>query len=280
MQAKQCSAARGWAWAWLLVLCCLSACRRAAPDEHPLQVFVDGEPRLSVARADLARPLDLCAALALEPEDLLWVEVRADGQDPLKVKVPAERFPDRTLAAFPTAAGIGVGWVDQVRGALPERVGGLPPLSCERAGEVHVRVTRVEEPLADATPALLRIETSAGALAELKPDDLKAFPERTPREVLGQGEGSKNLAMPFLGDVLAASVPLAEVESVAVHTQAGETLELDAACLVAPAPRAPLIKVNRRGEWRLKVYEPSGSGVATSANLRNVVRIEVRLRGR
>ena len=66
----------------------------------------------------------------------------------------------------------------------------------------------------------------------------------------------------------------------AVFSAAGDVVELDAACLVLPAPRAPMLKINRRGEWRFKVYEHSGTGMETSANLRGVTRIEVRLRGR
>ena len=141
-----------------------------------------------------------------------------------------------------------------------------------------MRVTRVEEPRADAAqPPVLRIETSAGQVFELAETSLAALPERTPREVLGLGRGAEQLAMTFLGELLGASLPLAEVESVTVHAATGESLELDAACLSLPAPRAAMLKLNRRGEWRLKLYEPSGAGHKESAGLRGVTRIEVRL---
>jgi len=268
---------------WIaLALAFLCGCGgSAAAPAAALQVFVDGEPRLALARSDVAGPLDLFAALALAPEDALWVEIRGDDARVLKVKTPAERYPERILAAFPTPAGVGVGWVDPVQGELPAQLGGPPPVAFARADEVHVRVTRVEEPRADAPPPpVLRIETSAGAVFELAPSALAALPERTPREVLGLGRGAENLSMTFLGEVLGASLSLADIESVTVHAAAGQSLEVDAVCLSLPAPRAAMLKLNRRGEWRLKLYEPSGSGHKEAAGLRGVTRIEVRLRGR
>jgi hypothetical protein len=264
----------------LQLLLALGACdASAAPPRRALVLFVDGEARAELAPADLERPLDLFETLGLAPAEAVWVEIRGDGERALKVKDPAERYPKRILAAFPTDTGVGVGWVDPVLGGLPAQLAGLPPVSFEQADEVHVRVTRVEEPAERASAPTLHVDTSAGLALELEPAALEGFPRRTPREVMGRGEGSQKLAMTFLGDVLAASIPVEEVERVILHTAAGEALELDGACLRLPAPRAVLLKVNRRGEWRFKVYESAQGGVESSANLRGVTRVEVRLRG-
>lgn len=266
--------------ALLQLLLALSACdASAAPPRHGLVLVVDGEPRAELAPEELARPVDLLQKLGLAPEEVLWVEIRGDG-DALKFKAPSERFGKRILAAFPSQGGVGVGWVDPVLGALPAQLAGPPPVGFEGADEVHVRVTRVEEELAARQPApTLHIDTSAGLALELAPDALAGFPMRTAPEVLGQGKGAQKTAMTFLGDVLAASLPVEEVERVILHTAAGEAVELDGACLRLPAPRAVLLKVNRKGEWRCKVYEAGQGGMVSTANLRGLTRVEVRLRG-
>ena len=265
----------------LQLLLALSACdASAAPPRHGLALVVDGEPRTELAPEELARPVDLLGRLGLAPDEVLWVEIRGDEERALKFKAPSERFGKRILAAFPCVGGVGVGWVDPVLGALPAQLAGPPPVSFERADEVHVRVTRAEEELAARQPApALHVDTSAGLALELAPGALSAFPTRTPREVMGEGPGAEHLAMTFLGDVLAASLPVEEVERVILHTAAGEAVELDGACLRLPAPRAVLLKVNRKGEWRFKVYEAGPGGLVSSANLRGVTRVEVRLRG-
>ena len=119
---------------WIaLALAFLCGCGgSAAAPAAAARVFVDGEPRLALARSDLAEPLDLFAALALAPEDALWVEIRGDDARVLKVKTPAERYPERILAAFPTPAGVGVGWVDPVLASAGPPAASHP-LRCRRS---------------------------------------------------------------------------------------------------------------------------------------------------
>jgi hypothetical protein len=256
-----------------------AGCGAASAGGGELRVLVDDELRLTLGPADVDAPVDLFEALGIEPAEVLWVAVRGPAEEELKVKAPAERYPKRILAAFGSEAGIGAGWVDAALGKLPERLAGPPPVSLADAVEVRVRVTRDERAGPPEAAPKLRLETSRGEVLELVPEDVARLPRRTPKEVLGLGQGQQKLAMAFLGDLVLERWPAEAIEAVVLHpAEAGEARSFDAAALSIPASRAVLFKLNNKGHWRFKIYDAVEGEARSAADLRGLERLEIRLR--
>jgi hypothetical protein len=270
----------------VLLACAPASCEvGAAPPGEPVVVYLDGGEATVLEPGQVTRPLDLCAALGIEPGALRYAEVIAPGETPIRVAEPLRTYPQRILAAFPVAGGIGVGWVDRVLGELPAELSGRPAVAFAPASEVRLRTLDVERAAAAQPKVPLRVAV-AGVEIEYTPAELGQLSHDGPARQLGLPGGNQARAGTPVTSIVADALEragqgaLADVTWVVLRT-AGDSLRLaseDLGLAGATGTRATAIKRNQKGLWRLKVWTREEDRLVPQEGLRGVERIEIELR--
>jgi hypothetical protein len=266
----------------LVVAFALGACEVGAADRGaPLALYLDGSAVLVLKPGEVSAPLDLFAALGLAPEDVRYAELNAPGETPIRTNEPHQRYPKRILAAFPAAGGVGAGWVDRVHGKLPTELQGPPPVSFAPATEVRLRTLDVEH-AAGAVPNDPLLVLVGDARLAYTSRELEDLPREGPEKALGlKGGRQAQSGVPLANlveDALERSArTLADVAAVTVRGPGGE-LRFGPADFAPDKTRAGSVKRNRKGLWRIKVWEREGEKIAERDGLRGIDSIEITLR--
>ncbi|MEM7311184.1 MAG: hypothetical protein AAF682_31240 [Planctomycetota bacterium] len=242
-----------------------------------LRVLLDGETALVLESAVPGKPTPLRELLpAADFAEWKLVEAFARDGRQMRSPDPAKNYSGKELALlYVPGDGLGLGAVPfEADGDLPQQVEERPRSFLDNVYEIHVR-TRTQAPEGAApTPLTLALPDGervldAAALAELE--------LLSPRVAQGQSGGKQRQAGYHVGDVVALGADLDAVDSVLVVGRDDASLELAPDVLRSRVAPLPLLKRNRRGAMRLRVWAETGGELLAVDQLQDVHRIEVRL---
>ncbi len=233
-----------------------------------LEVFVNDESVAKVTAAQVAAwpRLD---SLVPPPARRLgqWGTVTLkDAAKSTDLTKPSDTYADMVPALYPAAGGVAFGMFDAVELAKK----GRPAMHQDGLREIRIAIVDNgrgqnedgAETAGDPTKLVLAFKTAAGE-SKLTGDKILAIP----REALaGQGKGWKLATLMTAGGITT-------FDHLVLTDTAGPNVTLDKADFAADS--IPFVKLNKRGELRLKVYKKKGEGWEAGAGLRSLATIQV-----
>lgn len=275
----------------LIVVLAAAACQKKEPDrggsgsgpgtgsaaakvDDNLYVFVDEAQVAKIAAADLASWPRLDALLPQDARRLgTWTAIKfTTAGGPSALEKPAQTHPDKVPAVFPGKDGKpAFGMFDPVEYAKK----GEPAFRVDGVRELRVALSKMERggehqggggEGADITKLVLTIVTKDGEKKLTGPEILKL-----PREPQPGSEDTKGWRVTqFL-----EAVGVTTFESITLVDTSGATVPLTKKEL-DPKTTNPFVKLNKSGVLRFRMFTKQGTGWSPGADLRGLVKIEVK----
>jgi hypothetical protein len=232
-------------------------------------VRIDDQVVVRLAVSELRGPADLVELLPAAHRDRsIWTSLyarAAKGQE-VWLMAPAVGQPDRAVILDRDSRGRLT-----VALAAAGKPAGPAPRSVQLRDVTDIRIATKLAPQAaldEPAPGPLSVTIDGRAPVELSADQLAGLKTY---HVPGVGDGGDGWR---LRDVLALAGAKRQLRSVRLQTADGPPLELSADQLQGPRYH-PLLKRNRRGELRFRLWDTAGGKPAPAGELRNVVAIAV-----